>query len=207
MVPVDSVEVPRDSTYSGTLREAACFRLRDCHPLWSAFPDGSTNKRLSDSHVKGPTTPPRKTPAVWAISVSLAATQEIEVSFFSCGYLDVSVHRVCHARLWIQRTLVREPRDQCSFNNSPGLFAVFHALHSLLTPRHPPCALSSLTTLIQPSPADKVLADFPGRRRTPNRLGLYCGFAPPATPPTEQCPDKDLANSRRSASNDPVTNN
>ena len=28
---------------------------------------------------------------VWAVSLSLAATQEIEFSFFSSGYLDVSV--------------------------------------------------------------------------------------------------------------------
>src|SRR5262245_1295293 len=28
---------------------------------------------------------------------------------------------------------------------SPQLFAAYHVLHRLLTPRHPPCALSSLT--------------------------------------------------------------
>ncbi len=38
MVPVDSVGVPRDPTYSGTLREVIQCRLRDCHPLWPAFP-------------------------------------------------------------------------------------------------------------------------------------------------------------------------
>lgn len=48
--------------------------------------------------------------------------------------------------LWIQCTLVRVSRYQHSFDNYTGLIAVFHALHSLLTPRHPPCALSSLTT-------------------------------------------------------------
>ena len=32
---------------------------------------------------------------VWAVSVSLAATQEIEFSFSSSAYLDVSVQRVC----------------------------------------------------------------------------------------------------------------
>ena len=37
------------------------------------------------------------------------------------------------------------------FDSSPELFAVFHALPSLLTPRHPPCALSSLTTFIERS--------------------------------------------------------
>ena len=49
-------------------------------------------------------------------------------------------------RLWIQRGLIRESPDQCSFDSFPGLFAVFHALPRLLTPRHPPCALSSLAT-------------------------------------------------------------
>lgn len=85
------------------------------------------------------------------LSLSLAATEEIDFSFFSCGYLDVSVHRVRHIRLWIQRMSVRESRDQYSFDSSPELFAVFHALQRLQMPRHPPCALSSLTTLIQPS--------------------------------------------------------
>src|SRR5437879_5683460 len=47
--------------------------------------------------------------------------------------------------------LIRESRDQHSFDNSPGLIAVFHALHRLLAPRHPPHALSSLTALILPS--------------------------------------------------------
>ena len=56
-------------------------------------------------------------------------------------------------RLWIQRTSIRESRDRNSFVNSPGLIADFHALHRLLTPRHPPYALSSLTTRIQNSPS------------------------------------------------------
>ena len=55
-------------------------------------------------------------------------------------------------RLCIQRRLIRAPRDQCSFVNSPEFFADFHALHRLLMPRHPPCALSSLATRIQYSP-------------------------------------------------------
>ena len=38
---------------------------------------------------------------VWALSLSLAATQEIDVSFSSSGYLDVSVHRVPFHTLWI----------------------------------------------------------------------------------------------------------
>ena len=38
---------------------------------------------------------------VWALSISLAATLEIDVSFSSSGYLDVSVHRVPFLTLWI----------------------------------------------------------------------------------------------------------
>jgi hypothetical protein len=69
-------------------------RIRGCHPLWPAFPRRSASRLLCNSHVKGPTTPPRKTSAVWASPLSLAATQGIDFSFFSTGYLDVSVHRV-----------------------------------------------------------------------------------------------------------------
>ena len=38
---------------------------------------------------------------VWPLSISLAATLEIEFSFFSSGYLDVSVHQVPFHTLWI----------------------------------------------------------------------------------------------------------
>ena len=56
--------------------------------------------------------------------------------------------------------LIRESRDQRLFDSYPKLFAVFHARHRLLTPRHPPCALSSLTTLIQRSRRSKPLRDI-----------------------------------------------
>ena len=38
---------------------------------------------------------------VWALPLSLAATNGIDVSFSSSGYLDVSVHRVPFHTLWI----------------------------------------------------------------------------------------------------------
>ena len=43
-------------------------------------------------HVMQSTTPRRI--LVWPLSLSLAATQEIDVSFSSCSYLDVSVQSV-----------------------------------------------------------------------------------------------------------------
>ena len=148
MVPVDSVEVPRDSTYSGYPPETISFRIRACHPLWTTFPDRSASQLFGNSD-GGPYNPAVETTAVWAISLSLAATEEIDFSFFSCGYLDVSVLRVSHCSLWIQPQPVRESRDHRLFDSYPRLFAAFRALQSLLTPRHPPCALGSLTTRIE----------------------------------------------------------
>ena len=42
---------------------------------------------------------------VWALPISLAATFGIDLSFFSSGYLDVSVHRVPFVYLLIQYTM------------------------------------------------------------------------------------------------------
>ena len=63
-----------------------CFRVRGYHPLWPAFPDSFTNN--NKEFRAGP--------------LSLAATKGISVDFFSSGYLDVSVPRVCLLHLCIQ---------------------------------------------------------------------------------------------------------
>ena len=91
---------------------------------------------------------------VWALPLSLAATQEIDVSFSSSGYLDVSVPRVPLRTLWIHVRMaevcsagfphseISGSMDMCS---SPKLFAAYHVFHRLSVPRHPPCALLRLT--------------------------------------------------------------
>ena len=95
---------------------------------------------------------------VWALSISLAATLEIDVSFSSSGYLDVSVHRVPSVHLWIQCTV--HEVSSCGFPHSdicgsldicssPQLFAAYHVFLRLLVPRHPPCALSCLTSALR----------------------------------------------------------
>ena len=91
---------------------------------------------------------------VWPLSISLAATLEIDFSFSSSGYLDVSVHRVPSAWLWIHHAVTevcsaRFPHSDISGSmdicSSPKLFAAYHVFHRLLVPRHPPYALSSIT--------------------------------------------------------------
>ena len=79
---------------------------------------------------------------------------ESHVVFSSSGYLDVSVHRVPGVWLCIHHTslkvyLSRFPHSEISGSkdicSSPKLIAAYHVFHRLLVPRHPPCALSSLT--------------------------------------------------------------
>ena len=76
------------------------------------------------------------------------------VVFSSSGYLDVSVHRVPGVWLCIHHTSLevhssRFPHSEISGSkdicSSPKLFAAYHVFHRLLVPRHPPCALFSLT--------------------------------------------------------------
>ena len=82
------------------------------------------------------------------------------VVFSSSGYLDVSVHRVPFHTLWIgvwmtevysagfPHSDISGSMDICS---SPKLFAAYHVFHRLLVPRHPPCALSSITNFPSPT--------------------------------------------------------
>ena len=93
---------------------------------------------------------------VWALSISLAATLEIDkFSFSSSPYLDVSVQAVPLHTLWIgvwmhevcscgfPHSDICGSVDICS---SPQLFAAYHVFLRLLVPRHPPCALFCLTS-------------------------------------------------------------
>ena len=126
------------------------LRVRGFHPLLPVFPVPfpCPYESLVQSEPRSART------AVWAFPVSLAATPGIDVSFSSSGYLDVSVNRVPLHTLWIgvwihKVFLCGFPHsdicgswDICS---SPQLFAAYHVFLRLLVPRHPPCALISLT--------------------------------------------------------------
>ena len=95
---------------------------------------------------------PFRSPLLWK---SIFLSNERTCFFYSSGYLDVSVHRVPFHTLWIGvwMTGVRPAgfphsdicgsMDICS---SPQLFAAYHVFLRLLVPRHPPCALSCLTS-------------------------------------------------------------
>ena len=150
MVPARSHKVSRVSWYSGYCYVTSAFR-------YGAF---TLSGWLSQNHSPSSyesimrSEPRSARTSVCPLSISLAATLEIDVSFSSSGYLDVSVHRVplhtlwIHA--WIRKVFLRgfPHSDICGSLNicfSPQLFAAYHVFHRLLVPRHPPCALISLT--------------------------------------------------------------
>ena len=150
MVPACSHKVSRVSWYSGYRHVSSSF-------MYGAFTlFGRLSQNLSIKLTESiPRSEPRhaRTP-VWPLSISLAATLEIEFSFFSSPYLDVSVQAVPDAWLCIHHTTTevfsaRFPHSDISGSmdicSSPKLFAAYHVFHRLLVPRHPPCALYSLT--------------------------------------------------------------
>ena len=97
MVPAYSIKVSRVSMYSGS-------RLVNSSFAYGAFTlSGRLSQNRSAKLVESiMRSEPRnaRTP-VWPLSLSLAATHKIDVSFSSSGYLDVSVHRVPFRTLWI----------------------------------------------------------------------------------------------------------
>ena len=103
---------------------------------------------------------------VWAPSISLAATLEIDVSFFSSSYLDVSVQRVGFRRRMTGLLPAGLSHSEISGSNlvckSPELFAAYHVFLRLQEPRHSPYALIYfLTTLSHPYCSAKDFILFP----------------------------------------------
>ena len=152
MVPAHSIKVSRVSMYSG-------YRSAGFPFAYGAFTlSGRLSQNLSARIVESiMRSEPRnaRTP-VWPLSISLAATLEIDkFSFSSSPYLDVSVQAVPLHTLWIgvwmhevcscgfPHSDICGSVDICS---SPQLFAAYHVFHRLLVPRHPPCALFCLTS-------------------------------------------------------------
>ena len=151
MVPAPSIKVPRVSMYSGSCHVNFPFAYGAF--TLSGWLSQNHSARIIESIMQSE--PHGARTMVWALPRSLAATYGIDVSFSSSGYLDVSVHRVPSAWLWIHHAVtevcsagfphsdISGSKDICS---SPKLFAAYHVFHRLLVPRHPPCALLRLTS-------------------------------------------------------------
>ena len=152
MVPAHSIKVSRVSMYSGYRHVIFPF-------AYGAFTlsgrlSQNLSARIDESIMRSE--PRNARIPVWPLSISLAATLEIDkFSFSSSPYLDVSVQAVPFHTLWIgvwmhevcscgfPHSDICGSVDICS---SPQLFAAYHVFHRLLVPRHPPCALFCLTS-------------------------------------------------------------
>ena len=153
MVPAHSHKVSRVSWYSGSCHARLPF-------VYGAFTlSGWLSQNHSTRLTRQSCSP---NPGVHALRFGLFRVRsplltESHVVFSSSGYLDVSVHRVPFHSLWIGLWILevfssRFPHSDISGSmdicSSPKLFAAYHVFHRLLVPRHPPCALSSLTSSI-----------------------------------------------------------
>ena len=151
MVPAHSIKVSRVSMYSGYRHVNSPF----AYGAFTLFGRLSQNlsARIVESIMRSEPRIARN--PVCPLSISLAATLEIDVSFSSSPYLDVSVQAVPLLTLWIGVRMIRVYRtgfphseihgsmDICSL---PWLIAAYHVFLRLLVPRHPPCALFCLTS-------------------------------------------------------------
>ena len=142
------------------LRRELVFGYRTFTSYGGPFQASSPNQFLFDSYWNVPQ-PRRACSSVWANPRSLAATDGITIVFSSSGYLDVSVPPVCLSFAYefsqecatslSRRFPHSDIRGSTPAYGSPRLFVVRHVLLRLLAPRHPPCALRSLSLAKQRS--------------------------------------------------------
>ena len=97
MVPACSIKVSRVSWYSGYRHVNSPFAYGAF--TLSGWLSQNHSARIVESIMRSEPGHARMT--VCPFSISLAATLEIDFSFSSSGYLDVSVHRVPFLTLWI----------------------------------------------------------------------------------------------------------
>ena len=97
MVPARSDKVSRVSSYSGYRHVNRLFAY-EAFTLFGWLSQNHSAKTL-ESIMRSE--PRNARISVCPLSISLAATLEIDFSFSSSGYLDVSVHRVPFLTLWI----------------------------------------------------------------------------------------------------------
>ena len=83
MGPADSHPLSRDGYYSGYSSDHFTFAYRAITLYGGSFQSSSASVTIPKW---SPTTPERHVSLVWAIPLSLAATDGVEFSFFSSSY-------------------------------------------------------------------------------------------------------------------------
>ena len=133
MGPPASDRVSRVRSYSGSTLLPVNFVYGTFTPFGLPFQTCST---IDTDCLMSVRNPDSKLP-VWPLSRSLAATWEIDVSFFSWGYLDVSVHPVSSycailfTQLYLHITTGGFPHSEIC--GSYRIFAPYRSLSQLVT--------------------------------------------------------------------------
>ncbi len=149
MVLPASHRISRVPHYSGYPHVA--FRL--CYRAFTYYSVAFQTTSLMYLRITTRVLQPRDTSiSVWAFFLSLVTTQKISFDLYSTRYLDISVPRVCSYRPMNSTGGSAQGRGLphseifglTDVNSYPKLIAVFHVLHRLLVPMHPPYALNSL---------------------------------------------------------------
>ena len=148
MGPADSPRISRVLGYSGVHWASVGFRVLGCHRLWLRFPSYSANLFLAVSWILLPHSC-RNTSGLGCSAFARHYWRNhcyfLFLRVLRCfssprsppGVLDVGI-----APDGLPHSEIHGSGDICS---SPWLFAAYHVLHRLSVPRHPPCALYSLT--------------------------------------------------------------
>ena len=145
--------MPRGTRELGRSRQA--FHLRDYHPLWYAVPGVSTRLPICNSMWPSPTTPVvpkhvrfglfRVRSPLLTKSLNCFLFLQVLRWFTSLSSLPRTYEfssRILHfQRSGFPHSDISGSTPVCGF---PKLFAAYHVLHRLPSPRHPPYALSSL---------------------------------------------------------------
>ena len=169
----------------GTRSKSVRLRVLDCHRLWSAFPGRSTDGRFSDFvaeqqlHVSRLTTPAtQRLPAITRVGFDLFPFRSplLRESFLFLGVLRCFSSPGALLAPYVFRCgssgliLMGFPHSEISGStfatNFPELFAGNRVLLRHQSPRHPPCALCSLTYKLfqHPARSSATSSDAPGPR-------------------------------------------
>ena len=112
------------------------FRIRDYHPLWSAFPDCFAKDRAITNRLfqfRSPLLSESRLMSFPRATEMFQFTRFASHTYvFSMRYLSVGFP-------------IQKSPDQSLFASSPKLIAGFHVFRRLSLPRHPPHALIHLT--------------------------------------------------------------
>ena len=152
---MDSDKITRVSPYSGYLIEFVIFRLQDYHLLRSGFPTNSTILQICDSNKKvlQPQLEswfglfPFRSPLLRkSIFLSLPPVTKM------FQFTGLHLHSYVFTMQYLRITIGGFPHSDISGSkltySSPKHFAVCRVLLQLLVPRHSPCALNNLTTIV-----------------------------------------------------------